>query len=32
MDAKDGEIVAVEIVRWEGRSPEGKITKVLGEA
>ena len=32
MDAKDWEIVAVEIVRWEGRSPEGKIVKILWEA
>ena len=31
MDAKEGEIVAVEIMKWEGRSPEGKITKILGK-
>lgn len=30
-DAKDGEVVAVEIMKWEGRSPEGKITKILGK-
>jgi ribonuclease R len=30
-DAKDGDVVAVEIMKWEGRSPEGKITKILGK-
>ena len=31
MDAKDWDIVAVEIMRWEGRSPEGKVVQVLGK-
>ena len=31
MDAKDGDVVAVEIMRWEGRSPEGKVIQVLGK-
>jgi exoribonuclease R len=29
-DAKDGELVAIEIVNSEGRKPEGKVIKVLG--
>ncbi|MCP4523450.1 MAG: ribonuclease R [Candidatus Gracilibacteria bacterium] len=31
LDAKDGEIVAVEITAWESKSPEGQITKILGK-
>ena len=30
-EAKNGEMVACEIVRWEGKSPEGKIIKILGD-
>ena len=30
-DAKDWDVVAVEIMKWEGRSPEGKIIKILGK-
>ncbi len=29
LKAKDGEIVAVEVLSWEGRSPEWKVVKVL---
>lgn len=29
-DAKDGELVAIEIVNSDGRKPEGKVIKVLG--
>ena len=31
-DAKDGQIVAVEVTGWNGKNPEGKIVKVLGES
>lgn len=31
MDAQDWEVVAVEIIKWEWRSPEWKVTKVLGK-
>lgn len=31
MNAKDGQVVAVKIIKWEGKSPEGEVVKVLGK-
>ena len=28
-EAKDGEVVAVEVIKWEWKSPEGKISRIL---
>lgn len=31
LHAEDGQVVAVEVIKWEGRSPEAKIIKILGK-